>query len=40
MKIEQIQTPEDILKYMKQNIKYGWLDFNNEEHVENMKNCN
>lgn len=38
MKIEQIQTPEDILKYMKQNIKYGWLDFNNEEHIENMKN--
>lgn len=38
MKIEQIQTPEDILVYMNQNIKYGWLDINNQEHIGNMKN--
>lgn len=33
-----IKTPEDILEFMKANIKYGWLDINNEEHVGNMKN--
>ena len=38
MKIENIKTPEDILEYMKENIKYGWLDINGEEHIGNMKN--
>lgn len=38
MKIDNVQTPEDILEFMKQNITYGWLDFNNEEHIGNMKN--
>ena len=38
MKIEDIKTPEDILDFMKANIKYGWLDINNEEHIGNMKN--
>ena len=33
MKIENIKSPEDILEYMKENIKYGWLDINNEEHM-------
>lgn len=37
MKIENIKTPEDILKFMKSNIKYGWLDINNDEHIGNMK---
>ena len=37
MTVEQIKTPEDILEYMKQNIKYGWLDINSEEHIGNMK---
>ena len=37
MKIENIKTPEDILEFMKFNIKYGWLDINNEEHIGNMK---
>ena len=37
MKIENIKTPEDILEFMKSNIKYGWLDINNEEHIGNMK---
>ena len=37
MKLENITTPEDILEYMKSNIKYGWLDINNEEHIGNMK---
>ena len=38
MKIEEIKTPNDILEYMKSNIKYGWLDINNEEHIGNMNN--
>lgn len=38
MKIEEIKTSEDILEFMKDNIKYGWLDINNEEHIGNMKN--
>ena len=33
-----IKTPEDILEFMKNNIKYGWLDINGEEHIGNMKN--
>ena len=37
MKMENIKTPEDILEFMKTNIKYGWLDINNEEHIGNMK---
>lgn len=32
-----IKTPEDILEFMKANIKYGWLDINNEEHIGTMK---
>lgn len=37
MKINDIKTPNDILEFMKTNIKYGWLDINNEEHIGNMK---
>ena len=36
MKIEDIKTPKDILSFM-DNIKYGWLDINNNEHIGNMK---
>ena len=38
MKQDDIKTPEDILEYMDDNIEYGWLDINNEEHIGNMKN--
>ena len=37
MTIENIKTPEDILEFMKKNVKYGWLDINNNEHIGNMK---
>ena len=37
MEIVDIKNPEDVLEYMKSNIKYGWLDINNEEHIGNMK---
>ncbi len=36
-KIEAIKTPEDILRFMQDNIKYGWLDINNVEHIGNLK---
>ena len=35
--IDNIKTPKDILNFMDENIKYGWLDINNEEHIGNMK---
>ena len=38
MNITQIKNPNDVLQFMKDNIKYGWLDINNEEHIGNMKN--
>jgi len=37
MEMKDIKTPHDILKFMQDNIKYGWLDHNNEEHIGNMK---
>lgn len=36
MNIDDIKTPDDILLFM-DNIKYGWLDINNNEHIGNMK---
>ena len=38
MEMEKIKSPEDILSFMNENIKYGWLDISNEEHIGNMKN--
>lgn len=38
MTIESIKTPKDVLEFMNENIKYGWLDINDEEHIGNMKN--
>ena len=38
MNLTDIKCPEDILEFMKSNIKYGWLDINGEEHIGNMKN--
>ena len=38
MKINEIRTPENILEFMNEHIKYGWIDIYNEEHIGNMKN--
>lgn len=38
MTIDEIKTPEDILEFMNEHIRYGWLDINNEEHIDNLKN--
>lgn len=37
MEINVIKTPNDILEFMKEHIKYGWLDINNNQHIGNMK---
>lgn len=33
-----LKTIEDVLSFMKDNIRYGWLDKNNDIHIGNMKN--
>ena len=38
MEYQDIKSPIDLYNFMEENIKYGWLDVNNEEHVGNMKN--
>lgn len=38
MTINEFKSPQDILDFMNENIKYGWLDINNEQHIGNMKN--
>ena len=38
MTINEIETPNDILTFMNENIEYGWLDFYNNEHIKTMKN--
>lgn len=37
MRIDDIKSPQDILEFMKSNIKYGWIDINGETHIRNMK---
>ena len=36
--ISNLKTIDDVLEFMKNNIRYGWLDINNEIHIGNMKN--
>ena len=38
MEIKDIKTPEDIVTFIHENIKYGWLDIENKEHIHEMKN--
>ena len=35
--IKKVKTLEDVLSFMKDNIRYGWLDINNNLHIGNMK---
>lgn len=37
MNIENIKDLEDILAYMKDNIKYGYIDINGIEHIKELK---
>lgn len=36
-KIEKINSINDVLTFMKENIRYGWVDINNKKHIGNMK---
>ena len=36
--ISNLRTMDDVLSFMKNNIRYGWLDINKELHIGNMKN--
>ncbi len=38
MEISNIKTPDDILEFMNEHIKYGWVDINNEEHIDTLEN--
>lgn len=38
MSIEDIGTPEDILAWMDENIQYGWIDMEGNQHIGEMKN--
>ena len=35
--INNVKTIDDVLKFMKENIRYGWIDINNKIHIGNMK---
>ena len=35
--IKKVKTIEDVLTFMKENIRYGWVDINNHRHIGNMK---
>ena len=35
--ISNLTTIDDVLSFVKNNIRYGWLDINNEIHIGNMK---
>ncbi len=37
MKIFDIKTPQELLDYMNEEIRYGWLDNDNNEHIDTMK---
>ncbi len=37
MKIYDIKSPEELLEFMNNNIRYGWLDNENNEHIDTMK---
>ena len=39
MTIDEIKTPNDILTFMNENIKYGWLDIYDKEHIHLLVSC-
>lgn len=38
MQLNNIKNPDDVLKFMIENIKYGWKDLNNNIHIGEAKN--
>lgn len=37
MKINEIKNSQDVYRYMEENIKYGWIDVNGNQHLDTMK---
>lgn len=37
MEINELQTPVDILEFMKEHIQFGWIDINGKKHIKTMK---
>lgn len=37
MTLDTIKTPKDVFDFMTENINYGWIDYNNQKHLNNMK---
>lgn len=38
MRIRDIETPEDIYNWIDENIRYGWIDVDGKQHIDEMKN--
>lgn len=38
MKISDVKNTKDVYDFMEEHIRYGWLDFDKEEHIGNMDN--
>lgn len=38
MYLEEIRTPEDVYEWIDENIQYGWLDIEGNQHIGEMKN--
>ncbi|MDD2958011.1 MAG: transglutaminase domain-containing protein [Lachnospiraceae bacterium] len=38
MRIAELQSPEDIYRWMEENIQYGWIDTEGVKHISEMKN--
>ena len=37
MNIDDIKTPEDIMQFFEEHIKYGWLDYEKKPHIMTLK---
>ena len=37
MEINEIKNPQDVYKFMTDNIEYGWIDINGNKHLNTMK---
>lgn len=37
MQLDEIKSPKDIFEYMLEHIEYGWIDINNNKHINTMK---
>ena len=38
MELNEIKSPKDVYQFIDDNIEYGWIDINGEQHLNTMKN--